>query len=68
MGKRQPYRHASAAHKILAWPAIQELLFEALPANIGDLKILEQDGPVFITTSMAIEVSANTWHLRLWHP
>jgi hypothetical protein len=47
--KRQPYRHASAAHKILTWPAIQELLFEALPANIGDLKSLEQDGPGFIT-------------------
>lgn len=24
-------------------------MFEALPAKIGDLKILEQDGPVFIT-------------------
>ncbi|KIM92758.1 hypothetical protein OIDMADRAFT_173784 [Oidiodendron maius Zn] len=47
--KRQPYRHASAAHKVLTWPAIQELLFEALPANIRDLKSLEQDGPGFIT-------------------
>jgi hypothetical protein len=49
VGKRQPYRHASAAHKMLTWPAIQELLVEALPANIGDIKSLEQDGPGFIT-------------------
>ena len=49
IAKRQPYRHASAAHKMLTWPAIQEVLFEALPANMGDLKSLEQDGPGFIT-------------------
>jgi hypothetical protein len=49
IGRRQPYRHASAAHKILAWPAMQQLLFQALVADIGDLKSLEQSGPVFIT-------------------
>jgi hypothetical protein len=49
IGRHQPYRHASAAHKMLTWPAIQQLLFQALPANIGDLKSLEQDGPAFIT-------------------
>ena len=44
----QPYRHASAAHKMLAWPAIQQLLFQALPSNIADLNSLDQDGPGFI--------------------
>lgn len=48
-GRSQPYRHASAAYKMLTWPAVQQLLFQALPANIGDLKSLEQDGPAFIT-------------------
>jgi hypothetical protein len=33
---------------MLTWPAIQQLLFQALPSNIGDLKGLEQDGPAFI--------------------
>lgn len=47
-GKSQPYRHASAAHKMLTWPAIQQLLLQALPANIGDLKSLEQEGSAFI--------------------
>lgn len=44
----QTYRHASAAHKILTWPAMQQLLLQALPANIEDLKSLEQDGSAFI--------------------
>jgi len=48
IGRSQPYRHASAAHKMLAWPAIQQLLFQALPSNIGDWKSLEQEGPAFI--------------------
>jgi hypothetical protein len=34
---------------MLTWPAIQQLLFQAFPANIEDLKSLEQDGPAFIT-------------------
>ena len=34
---------------MLTWPAIQQLVFQALPANIGDWKSLEQDGPAFIT-------------------
>jgi hypothetical protein len=48
IGRSQPYRHASAAHKILTWPAIQQLLLQAHPSNLGDLKSLEQDGSNFI--------------------
>jgi hypothetical protein len=44
----QPYRHSSAAHKMLTWPAVQQLLLQALPSNIGDLKSLEQEGSAFI--------------------
>lgn len=33
---------------MLTWPAIQQLLLQALPSNIGDLKSLEQEGSVFI--------------------
>ena len=47
-GRGQPYRHASAAHKILAWPAIQQLLLQALPSNIWHWEALEQEGPAFI--------------------
>jgi hypothetical protein len=48
VGRSQPYRHASAAHKMLTWPAIQQLLLQALPSNIGDLNSLEQEGSAFI--------------------
>ncbi len=48
VGKSPPYRHASAAHKILTWPAIQQLLLQVLPSNIGDLKNLDQEGSAFI--------------------
>jgi hypothetical protein len=48
IGSGQPYRHASAAHKMLAWPVIQQLLFQTPPSNIADLKSLEQEGPGFI--------------------
>ena len=47
-GKIQHYRHGSAAHKMLTWPAMQQLFLQALPSNIGDLKILEQEGAAFI--------------------
>jgi hypothetical protein len=47
-GRSQSYRHASASHKILTWPAIQQLLFQALPSNVGSLKGLEQEGSAFI--------------------
>jgi hypothetical protein len=46
--KSQPYRHASAAHKMLTWPAIQQLLIQAVPSNVGDMKSLEQEGSAFI--------------------
>ncbi|CZS94569.1 related to acetate regulatory DNA binding protein FacB [Rhynchosporium agropyri] len=44
----QPYRHASAAHKILSWPALQQLMLQVLPSNAGDFKYLESDGTSFI--------------------
>ncbi len=47
-GRAQAYRHASAAHKILTWPSIQQLLLQVAPANVGDLKTLEQEGSAFI--------------------
>ncbi|KAK2626520.1 hypothetical protein QTJ16_003695 [Diplocarpon rosae] len=47
-GSTQPYRLASAPHKILNWPALQQLLLQFLPANVGDMKVLENDGPNFI--------------------
>lgn len=48
LGRTPAYRHASAAHKILTWPVVQQLLLQALPTNVGDLKTLEQDGSAFI--------------------
>ncbi|CAL3964274.1 unnamed protein product [Diplocarpon coronariae] len=47
-GSTQPYRLAAAPHKILNWPALQQLLLQFLPANVGDMKVLENDGPNFI--------------------
>ena len=46
--KSQPYRHASAAHKMLTWPAVQTLLQQDLTASIGDLRKFEAEGPAFI--------------------
>jgi hypothetical protein len=33
---------------MLTWPAIQQLLIQAVPANIGDMRSLEQEGSAFI--------------------
>ncbi|KAH7305371.1 hypothetical protein BKA65DRAFT_543962 [Rhexocercosporidium sp. MPI-PUGE-AT-0058] len=44
----QPYRHASAAHKILSWSALQQLILQNLSANAADFKTLESDGTSFI--------------------
>lgn len=33
---------------MLTWPAIQQLLLQSLPPNIGDLKSLDQDGSAFL--------------------
>ncbi|QSZ30273.1 hypothetical protein DSL72_004795 [Monilinia vaccinii-corymbosi] len=41
------YHHSTASHKILIWPAIQQLLLQAAPSNIGEVKVLEM-GSVFI--------------------
>jgi hypothetical protein len=43
-----PYRHSSAAHKILTWPAVKQLLLQSQPTNIGDLKTLEKEGSAFL--------------------
>lgn len=42
------YRHASAAHKMLTWPAVQNLLYHSLPPNIGEMKSFEQEGTSFL--------------------
>jgi hypothetical protein len=44
----QPYRHASAAHKMLTWPAIKQLLSQSMGKNIGDTMGLEREGSAFI--------------------
>jgi hypothetical protein len=44
----QPYRHSPAAHKILTWPAIKQLLLHSLPANIGNIHAYEHDGATFL--------------------
>ncbi|RDL36606.1 Uncharacterized protein BP5553_05958 [Venustampulla echinocandica] len=46
--RSQPYRHTSAAHKMLTWPAVQQLLLQVMPSNLADLKSLEQEGSAFI--------------------
>ena len=33
---------------MLTWPALQQILLQALPSDIGDLKKLEQEGSIFI--------------------
>jgi hypothetical protein len=48
IGRSQPSRQVSAVHKMLTWPAIQQLLSQSLLSNIGDLKSLEQEGSAFI--------------------
>lgn len=47
-GRNQPYRHASAAHKMLTWPAIQQAFLKARPSSIADLQSLEMEGSAFI--------------------
>ncbi|KAB8302428.1 hypothetical protein EYC80_005842 [Monilinia laxa] len=46
------YRHSTASHKILIWPAVQQLLLQAVPSNIGDVKVLEK-GSVFLVRMQA---------------
>lgn len=47
-GINQPYRHASAAHKMLTWPAIQELLKDTGMSDQADLKSLNMEGSAYI--------------------
>lgn len=44
----RPYKHASAAHKMLTWPAISQLLLQAVPSIVGDLNSLRDEGSAFI--------------------
>jgi hypothetical protein len=46
LSKNQPYRHASAADKMLAWPAVQNALQPLLNADVDDLHLqtLEAEG------------------------
>ncbi|KAG9242385.1 hypothetical protein BJ878DRAFT_535930 [Calycina marina] len=55
-----PYRHASAAHRMMTWPAIQQLLIQTVPASIADMKVLEQPGSAFV-----VEVHRNMPELPL---
>ena len=48
IGRDHPYRHASAAHKMLTWSAIQQVLLQSLSPNIGDLKSFEQGSAFMI--------------------
>lgn len=44
----QPYRHASAAHKMLTWPAIRQMLISLSPSVDKDLQSLDAEGSAFI--------------------
>ncbi|KAH8602747.1 hypothetical protein B0O99DRAFT_498383 [Bisporella sp. PMI_857] len=48
VGIAQPYRHSAAAHRMLIWPAIQQLLLQSVSPSIADMKILEQEGTSFM--------------------
>jgi hypothetical protein len=48
IGRSQPSHQLFSVHKMLTWPAIQRLLLQSLPSNIGDLKSFEQEGSPFI--------------------
>ncbi|CZS99471.1 uncharacterized protein RAG0_07802 [Rhynchosporium agropyri] len=45
---KEPYRYPSAAHKILSWPALQQLMLQYLPSNADDFKTLESDRTSFV--------------------
>ncbi|KAF7905491.1 uncharacterized protein EAF01_006012 [Botrytis porri] len=46
------YRHHTASHKVLLWPAIQQLLLQAAPPNNGSGTFLER-GSVFMVRTQA---------------
>jgi hypothetical protein len=46
--KTHEYRHSTASHKLLHWPAIQEILLQADPAVADDLKHFEKEGSSFL--------------------
>lgn len=50
MEKNQPYRHGSGSLKMLLWPAIQQLLMQSLATNVVELRSLERDGSVFLSS------------------
>jgi len=42
------YKHASAAHKMLTWPAISQFLLQSVPSIVSDLNSLREEGSAFI--------------------
>ncbi|TVY40986.1 hypothetical protein LOCC1_G003568 [Lachnellula occidentalis] len=42
------YTYASAAHKMLTWPAFSQLLLQTVPSTVGDLNSLRHQGSAFI--------------------
>ena len=38
----------NSIHKMLKWPAIQQLFLQSLPSNLGNLKSADQEGSAFI--------------------
>ncbi|PQE04637.1 hypothetical protein CJF30_00004405 [Rutstroemia sp. NJR-2017a BBW] len=48
LSRATEYRHTTATHKILYWPAIQEILVQADPTLADDLKDFEKEGSSFI--------------------
>lgn len=47
-GRSHAFRPSSAAHKILTWPAIQQLLLQTLPSEAADINNLAKEGTAFI--------------------
>jgi len=47
-GTGPPYKYTSIAHRMLMWPAIQELLRQDLQVSGGELQGLEVDGSAFL--------------------
>lgn len=47
-GLTHPFRHATAAHKMLTWPAVQELLRNKGILNEVDLQTLSDEGSAFM--------------------
>lgn len=62
-GTSPPYKYTPVAHRILMWPAIQELLQQGHRVSGGELRNLELDGPAYLVqlqrTSQIIPLDEN---------